>query len=90
MSSLQKTSCLRGQFLTLPKPFQSLTSSLSCDSPVQGPVPLVATQSIQLLNSSGALSVSDQMLRSSQVARLIKSFSMKEWLSLLNKMTHRY
>lgn len=82
ISSLQKISCLRGQLLTLLKVFQSLTSSLSCVSAVQGPVPQVATQSMQLLISSGALSASDQILRSSQVARLIKSFSMNEWLSV--------
>lgn len=90
ISSLQKISCLRGQLLTLQKTFQSLNSSLGCAGPVRGPVPPVVTQSMQLLISSGALSASDQMLRSSQVARLIKSFSMTEWLSLLENMAHRY
>lgn len=90
ISSLQKISCLRGQLLALLKTFQSLNSLLGCASPVQGPVPQVVTQSVQLLISSGALSASDQMLRSSQVARLIKSFSMTEWLSFLEIMAHRF
>lgn len=90
ISSLQKISCLRGQLPALLKTFQSLNSSLGCASPAQGPVPQVVTQSMQLLISSGALSASDQMLRSSQVARLIKSFSMTEWLSFLESMAHRY
>lgn len=90
ISSLQKISCLRGQLLALLKTFQSLNSSLGCASPLQGPVPQVVTQSMQLLISSGALSASDQMLRSSQVARLIKSFSMTEWLTLLESVAHRY